>query len=103
MNTSQTWVNAIRAFEPAYDELKYMLDQGPNIVAKLSHRGKFWCVSLEEDTSHDGSTKLDERVRWAKEQLEDWPATSRMAWHMWYFGYRRDAEKFITLYNLRWA
>lgn len=103
MSTAQTWLDVIRAFEPAYDDLKYMLDQGPNIVATIGQRGNSWCVILEEKNSYDGSTKLDERVEWATNQLKDWPSTRRMAWHMWYFKHKRDAEKFQTLYNLVWA
>lgn len=95
--------NLLVQIRPDYYELKSIMENGPNIVATLSHRGHFWCISLEEETSHDGSTKLDERVEWAEQQLKDWPATTRMSWHMWYFRHRRDAEKFQILYNLKWA
>ena len=37
-----------------------------------------------------------------EEKLKDWPNCNRMAWDMWDFKSRREAEKFITLFHLSW-
>jgi hypothetical protein len=49
------------------------------------------------------SGKFDECVKWVEEQLKDWTDCKRMAWDMWDFKHRHDAEKFITLFHLSWA
>jgi hypothetical protein len=48
------------------------------------------------------SRKLDECVKWVEEKLKDWPNCNRMAWDMWDFKHRKDAEKFITIFHLSW-
>ena len=49
------------------------------------------------------SSELDSCVKWTEEQLKEWPDTVRMAWDMWDFKDRRDAEKFLTVFHLSWA
>ena len=48
------------------------------------------------------SMSLDKCVIWTEEKLQDWPECVRMAWDMWDFKHREDAEKFITLFHLSW-
>lgn len=48
------------------------------------------------------STSLDTCVNWSELQLKTWPECKRMAWDMWDFKHRKDAEKFITLFHLSW-
>lgn len=104
------WTGVLRSLCPEYDILKDMLDRGPQIYADLSQRGKKWCITLQEQvTGYDGTPlwnnpgALDERVDWAVTQLSDWPKVRRMSYDMWYFNRRHDAEKFQTLYNLKWS
>lgn len=68
-----------------------------------------WRLQLVEDfgTVDDAgnsmpSRGLDNCIRWFEEQLQDKPNCKRMAWDMWDFKYRKDAEKFITLFHLSW-
>jgi len=49
-------------------------------------------------TSHG----LDRAVEWTTERLASWDNCRRMAWDMWDFKHRKDAEKFITLFHLSW-
>ncbi len=96
---------------PTYLELWDKM-QNTKIHADLSQRGRYWCISLQEDLpqeipyghkwEHDIGN-LDERVDWSCKQLESWPEVRRMAHDMWFFKRKRDAEKFQTLYNLKWA
>ena len=59
-------------------------------------------VELTEDNSYH-TNKLDKCIDWVSTQLLDWPDCRRIAWDMWNFKHRRDAEKFITLFHLSWA
>lgn len=107
---NDTWTQVLSRFVPEYLELKFVLENGPDIFADLSQRGRNWCITLQEQPLPNTTTpiwsnpgKLDERVEWALDQLEKWPDVRRMAHDMWYFKRKKDAEKFQTLYNLRWA
>lgn len=104
------WVQILSALEPEYQELKFALENGPKIFADISQKGRYWCVTLQEQPLPNSTTpiwsnpgKLDERVDWALSQLSSWPEVKRMSHDMWYFKRKRDAEKFQTLYNLKWA
>lgn len=50
-----------------------------------------------------GASKLDERVEWAYVTLRSWKSAKRAAWDIWVFSSKREAEKFVTLYNLVWS
>ena len=43
------------------------------------------------------------RLRAVQEELKNWTNVRRMAWDQWNFKYKKDAEKFVTLFNLKWA
>jgi len=45
---------------------------------------------------------LTDCVEWAAEKLKDWPDVRRMAFDMWDFKSKKDAEKFITVFHLSW-
>ncbi len=56
-------------------------------------------VELTDDNSYH-TMLLDKCINWTEDQLKDWIGCKRMAWDMWDFKNRRDAEKFITLFHL---
>lgn len=58
-------------------------------------------VEFTEDNSYH-TYKLDRCIEWVSDQLVDWADCRRIAWDMWNFKHRRDAEKFITLFHLSW-
>ena len=81
-----------------------------SVIPELTRRGRQWCVHINErwPTVDDAGSYIPNTalhgkiVEWATPQLESWPNCKRMAYDMWYFERRQDAEKFITLYHLKW-
>lgn len=106
---SDPWIEAIKIIEPRIEELLESMKQGPIIKPSLVMRGKRWNIVLEEAWpsvddagNYYHSSGLDDRVEWAVVELKKWD-TTRTAWDTWQFNSRKDAEKFITFYNLTWA
>ena len=82
----------------------------PNIKLKLERVKKVWRISLlEEWQSVDDagnsfhSSDLDKQVSWAIEELKKWDGARRMAWNMWDFDDKRQAQKFSTYYYIVWG
>ena len=73
---------------------------GPNYWYRLQLVEDFGTV--DDAGSSMPSRNLDDCVKWVESQLIDWPASRRMAWAMWDFKHRKDAEKFVTLFHLSW-
>jgi len=108
------WTSLLEALEPSYFKWKDMLDNGPKISATLDKRRIRWWVNIYEDWENTpadlqyqyytvSDSKLTERINWAEEQLKTWKLVSRQSYRHWAFMRRSDAEKFITLFNLRWT
>lgn len=111
ISANDPWLKILHQLEPELTTLNFMVENGPRIFPEIVKRGKSWCVQLQEEKLPDNYNhfvwenpgKLDERVIWVTEQLANWPQVNRMAHNMWYFKRKRDAEKFQTLYNIKWA
>lgn len=78
------------------------------VIVKSDKGG--WNLSIFEDFSSVDdagnpfhSSDLDDQVRWVTEKLEGQKNCSRRAWNIWQFKYKRDAEKFLTVYYLIWG
>ena len=106
---NETWDHTIRMLEPNIDAVREFMDRGPQIKPMLALVKRTWVLQIKIDWGMFddygnpwGTPSLDERVIWAAAQLETWDNVSRQAWDMWHFKHRQDAEKFITLYNLKW-
>lgn len=108
------WISILEALEPSYYKWKDILDNGPNISISLDKHKVRWWVNIYEDWANTAAdqhyqyytasdSKLRERIDWAAEQLEDWKFVSRQSYHHWAFMRKLDAEKFITLFNLKWS
>lgn len=104
------WKHILKALEPKIEVLAVMLDHGPKIYPDITQRGRNWEIRLQEgwDTELDfqpliGGDKLGEAVNWTTEQLENWQGVKRMSYDIWQFKRKKDAEKFQTLFNLKWA
>jgi len=109
MNTDP-WRHTLSMLQPDIDVLKDFMERGPKIKPALRLANQTWVLEIKEDwgvfnslENHHDTPSLDARVIWTTRQLESWKNVSRQAWHMWHFKHKRDAEKFITLYNLKWA
>lgn len=103
-----SWIQAIEAFEPKYHDLKQAMESGPIIKPVLyQSSNKKWRVTLEElwpaEVVDSGSNELDRSVEWVGEELKKWTGVKRMAWDTWDFATKRDAERFIIIYNLTWS
>jgi len=93
----------------ALDDLQAVMFEWKNqdsmIQPTLREANNCYClqlVELTEDNSYH-TNKLDKCIDWVSAQLLDWPDCKRIAWDMWNFKHRRDAEKFITVFHLSWV
>lgn len=107
---SEPWGHTLRMLQPDIDALKEFMDRGPQIKPMLRLAKRIWVMQIKIDWGMFddygnpwGTPSLDARVIWAAHQLETWENVSRQSWDMWHFKHKRDAEKFITLYNLKWV
>ena len=78
----------------------------PTLHQRVDGPNYWYRLQLVEETSdnyvkHPGLT-LDHCVKLVEEKLRNWPNCNRMAWDIWDFKHRKDAEKFITLFHLSW-
>lgn len=84
------------------------LQKDPTINPRLVKKNHGWTICLEEvwpdgEPYGKSSQTLDKRVAWVSEEMPKWSGVRRLAWDMWAFDDKRQAEKFITLYQLIWA
>ena len=111
MVVADPWVEFITQMVPEYDDLKHMTENGPTITAVLRTVNLGPRVRIEEDWVNSNGefyyttdySNLDSRCEWAAEQLSSWKFVTRLSHQEWKFFRRKDAEKFITLFNLKWA
>ena len=109
--TSSDWTNTLRQFEPDYDTLSNMLENGPSIRAVVIQVKSQWRVRIEENWNISNGElyytadygNLDSKCEWSAEQLKTWRFVVRLSHQEWHFLNRRQAEKFVTLFNLKWA
>lgn len=104
------WVQLLRSINPAYDTISRALEMGPTIKPLLAKKNRIWTITLSEvwpddftEAPYSGSDSLDTRIEWITTELTKWPGVKRMSWDQWYFDDKRHAEKFITLYYMKWA
>ena len=110
MNT--TWTKFLWALDENYEENKRIMEQGTSIKCSIfpvsDKKVKIQLVEywpLDKDSLHfcDQPELCDDYVYWCEEQLKSWKSVRRTAWDQWTFNNIKDAEKFQTLFNLRWA
>ena len=102
--TADPWIHMLQQLEPAYDKYKDIAEYGqPKFMIDLipDIKGKFQ-ILIYDDWNLD-SKEFDESIFWATEQLATWPNCRRIAFDRWQFKRRKDAEKFKTLFILKWA
>jgi len=103
-----SWVESIKQICPDYDELVDYMEQGSIVKPCLEKKGRRWVLRIDEIVPdsvkyrYSDLNNLDKRVDWTLNQLKDWPDCIRTSWDMWSFKKKDDAEKFITLYYLKW-
>jgi hypothetical protein len=77
------------------------------LIAELHKRRQGWFLhivdyddNIDADFDSDQWTKC---VEWTIAQLDSQPRVKRMAYDMWVFERKRDAEKFKTFWLLKWT
>lgn len=98
----------LRDIVPEYLDLADVMEDGPQYVPTLkATRGK-WELKIHEqwpdgiDYKSLEAVELDKRCIWCNQQLSKWSGVERQSWAFWHFDNKHDAEKFITLYYLKW-
>ena len=110
MSTVDPWTQILQTMHPSYSEWKEALEKGPSIKPSVSLRGRYWQLELEEvwpsDQNYLSSIPdtdiFNTIIDWTTEELESWAGCRRTAWNIWEFKKQRDAEKFVTLFTLKW-
>jgi hypothetical protein len=112
MNLADPWPLMLEQVNPEYRRLKFIVDFGPEVKAVLRKVNLSWRVRLEEDWDNEeigevyytaDYKNLDERCEWADQQLKSWKFATRLSHQEWKFSNRKEAEKFIILFNLKWT
>lgn len=108
------WNVMLHALAEDYDKLYDLMNDVPKISATLEKTVFSYSVRIHEDWAKTPSEEhyqyytvsdqaLEEKLSWATDQLSEWPNVRRLGYDRWSFTKKRDAEKFITLFNLTWA
>jgi len=106
------WQHMLLAIEPAYDTYKDAMQRGPRYVSVLTQGSSTlhpWEINIEEHWpdginygTHDSGAELARRCMWCEWHLDKWSDVIQWNHTRWLFKNQHDAEKFITLYYLRW-
>lgn len=110
------WNLMLRDLEPEYDKISQVIDMGPEILPVLINNKKR-CILLIQETYPDfinlvdkeileeitsSHLNLDNTINQVSEELKTWKGCRRIAWDRWEFDSRKNAEKFVTLFHLKW-
>ena len=85
--------------------VKIRLENSKLFTGVVRREGK-WALTIDEiveGEEHYTSEKFTACIDWTISTLTTWPDCTRMGYDTWYFKYKRDAEKFNTLFQLKWA
>jgi hypothetical protein len=111
VSTVDPFLHTLEQIQPLYFELQTIMEIGVKVRARMHRVNLSWRVRIEEDwDSSPGELyyeatylNLDTRCEWTAEQLKTWKSATRLSHQEWKFSKKKDAEKFITLFNLVWA
>jgi len=103
--TVDPWQHMLYQIEPAYNNYKLIMEDGPRFKVELSRssNNRYQILIREVHGNLIEFGNLDEKCEWAADQLKSWPDCRRVSWDRWQFNYRKDAAKFKTLFTLKWA
>jgi hypothetical protein len=106
---NDAWLHVCKVLEPQYDIINHMIQNGFQVKPLLTRKGRITVFSLreyylnEDIREHIDIGQYDDYIEWIDQQLSTWKGVRRMAWDEWYFNKKSDAEKFATLFRLKWA
>lgn len=105
-NPIDPWESILSIVHPDYAQLKDSWVKGPVIKPIISVKGKKTVLAFEEYFNDSGEYSafkfLDNIIDEINKELENWKDVRRIAFNMWEFRRRQDAEKFLTLFHLKW-
>lgn len=102
--TTDPWIHMLEQIEPAYHKYMKILNEGIKFKVELIRISNNKCqIHIRELEGLIEFGELDEKCVWAADQLNSWPDCHRVSWDRWQFNHRKDAEKFRTLFTLKWA
>jgi hypothetical protein len=112
MNTKivDSWPHMIKDLVNDYDLYQDISKNGYPVKVEIKPYKNFWVLTIVEDLSVGAgeyyytapTKKLNQARRWATEQLRSWERVSKTYDNRWIFLDLTSAEKFKTLFNLRW-
>ena len=76
------------------------------LESSIYKRGNSWVfhiVDFDENIDVPVVGNWTESIEWAEQQLKNYPRVVRMSYDMWYFERKIEAEKFQTLWMLRFS
>lgn len=106
--SSNTWVGTLLQINPDYLEILKKWEHGPKISTKISPINSVWYLKVYQDCDFENfdplwfQEELYERLSWCEQQLAKWHDVRRQLYDTWIFDNKEDAEKFQTLYRLKW-
>lgn len=109
---NSAWISIVTSIEPNYHHYAKMLEEGPKVKAVLEYNNYKWRIHVQEDWGDVNIGHMyytasyinrDICVDWTAEQLSNQKFVTRVSYDQWDFQSKRAAEKFITMFNLRWA
>jgi hypothetical protein len=106
---SNRWELMLTDLVPDYDDLVEVMQLGPSINFTLTSVNNEWELSFNENWGdindagiHFNSENFYDRINWSVIELEKWKCRQTW-WNTWNFKSRREAEKFITIFKLKWT
>lgn len=106
--SADPWETILTSIEPNWKEMQVILSNGPMIRPKIFKKGRNWHLKLIEiwpieSYVIDWTSNVDQlqsTIEWTSKILETWDTAKRESWDTWSFKFKKDAEKFVTYYNL---
>jgi len=106
---SSTWIDCVRAFYADYDSTVKMIEQGPMIKVTIRDAtGPNYILTVCEDwigvfaPNETHIVNINDILDWAEEALKNKTGCNRIAWNMWNFCDKTEAEKFKVLLIMKW-
>lgn len=92
------WIHTLEMIEPEYEYWKKVLEY--HLILKAIK--EYNIVSIIR--KFDDQLHLDDKeyIEEINSELKRWKGVERIASNIWAFETEKDADKFITYFNLRW-
>jgi hypothetical protein len=109
MTSIDPWPTIVQSLENSshyYKSFSKVLEKRLNVGIDIDELANAWRLSIvekhEESPLWNDYDKFYNAISWSTEQLITWPNVSKMSFKSWIFDSQKDAEKFKTLFVLKW-